>query len=67
MFFVVQFLEGLTSRAIGAIKEVLCDRLANGTHTPDDIGLQFEAVIIPYREHLEKSKKKLKCWAQLSY
>jgi hypothetical protein len=56
---VVFFDEANTTNAIGTIKEVMCDRLVNGTPIPNNIGLQFVAAINPYREHSDEMIKKL--------
>ncbi len=56
---VLFFDEANTTNAIGAIKNVMCDRRTNGAMIPDSIGLQFVAAVNPYREHSREMIEKL--------
>jgi E3 ubiquitin-protein ligase RNF213 len=56
---VLFFDEANTTNAIGAIKEIMCDRLVDGVPIPGNIGLQFVAAVNPYRVHSDEMIKKL--------
>ncbi len=56
---VLFFDEANTTKDIGVIKNIMCDRLLNGEKIPDDIGLQFVAAVNPYRKHSSEMIQKL--------
>ena len=56
---VLFFDEANTTSAIGVIKEIMCDRLLDGTPIPKVIGLQFVAAVNPYRQHSQEMIQKL--------